>query len=222
MNELIKISDFNGEKTCNARELHNFLEIRTRFNDWINNRINKYSFVENIDYTVVTKKLVTEGKDYYLSLDMAKHLSMVENNEKGQEARMYFIACEKQLKQELMKPTTSIDYDLIGKIVGVAVLTAINETTKQSIRPIKKLKKQSTPPKNTGSAFSFMDEWFIIDNTKGIFKRKEVYSDYQKYCHLNAIEPLGLKNFYAEFRLNSNVSECKKGGENYFKITSLN
>ncbi|EAM0325957.1 phage antirepressor Ant, partial [Campylobacter coli] len=37
-------------------------------------------------------------KEYYITLDMAKELCMVENNEKGRQARRYFIECEKRLK----------------------------------------------------------------------------------------------------------------------------
>ena len=49
MNELISLtqSAINGElqQTVNARELHAFLEVRTRFNDWIAARINEYGFI---------------------------------------------------------------------------------------------------------------------------------------------------------------------------------
>ena len=39
--------------------------------------------------------------DYYISLDMAKELAMIENNKKGREVRKYFIQCEKLLKQKI-------------------------------------------------------------------------------------------------------------------------
>lgn len=114
MNELIPITEkaINNEsiQTVNARELHAFLQVKSRFNDWFANRINDYDFLENQDFIAVTKNLVSGGKmiDYFLSLDMGKELSMVERNEKGREARKYFIECEKQLlqkTQQLALPT---------------------------------------------------------------------------------------------------------------------
>lgn len=94
-----KISDFEV-KTVNARELHDFLEVKSRFNDWINNRIRDFGFVENQDFVTLTKNLVSGGiqKEIYLSIDMAKELSMVERNEKGKQARQYFIEMEKVAK----------------------------------------------------------------------------------------------------------------------------
>lgn len=94
-----KISD-SEVKTVNARELHQFLEVKSRFNDWINNRIRDFGFIENQDFVTVTKNLVSGGnqKEIYLSIDMAKELSMVERNEKGKQARQYFIEMEKVAK----------------------------------------------------------------------------------------------------------------------------
>lgn len=94
MNELIKI---NNDGLVSGRELHEFLEVKSRFNDWVNNKISKYSFEENNDYTKILVQCVRGQNeyDYALTLDTAKELSMVENNEKGKEARKYFIKCEK-------------------------------------------------------------------------------------------------------------------------------
>jgi phage anti-repressor protein len=58
MNELIKITEQNGKKAVNARELHAFLENGKQFVDWFNNRVQKYGFVENVDY--VSFSLISE------------------------------------------------------------------------------------------------------------------------------------------------------------------
>ena len=104
-----KISDFEV-KTVNARELHDFLEVKSRFNDWINNRIRDFGFVENQDFVTVTKNLVSGGiqKEIHLSIDMAKELSMVERNEKGRQARQYFIEMEKVAKRQIQELRISL------------------------------------------------------------------------------------------------------------------
>lgn len=100
--DLIKIEQRDGRETVNARDLHIFLEVQSKFADWIKNRIEKYEFLENIDFVTASKTLEPgignrgASIDYFLSLDMAKELSMVENNEKGKEARKYFIEVEKR------------------------------------------------------------------------------------------------------------------------------
>lgn len=98
--ELIAIRENErGEQLVSARELHRFLGIATRFNDWIENRIKKYEFIEDYDYTKILVRNSRGRKyDYAVNLDVAKELSMVENNSRGREARVYFIQCEKKLK----------------------------------------------------------------------------------------------------------------------------
>lgn len=100
----INQTEINGElvQTVNARELHTFLEITSKFADWIKNRIKECKFRENIDFIGFSKFLEKGGRpsiEYYLTLDMAKHLSMIERNDKGHQARAYFIECEKRAKQ---------------------------------------------------------------------------------------------------------------------------
>lgn len=88
----------------NARELHERLQISTRFDIWISRRISDYNFVENLDFiersTLNNRGFFkTETKDYHLTLDMAKELCMLERSELGRQARRYFINMEKQSKQ---------------------------------------------------------------------------------------------------------------------------
>lgn len=108
-NELIPITaaTIGGEnkQTVNAKELHQFLEVGKDFSTWIKDRIVQYQFAEDLDYVKIDSPKSGNQRggdrrsiDYYISLDMAKELSMVERNEKGKQARQYFIQCEKQLK----------------------------------------------------------------------------------------------------------------------------
>lgn len=109
MNELIKITEYNGNQAVSARDLHKFLEITERFSNWFE-RMLQYGFVENIDYqgceffnTLANQTLT----DYALTLDCAKEISMIQRSKKGKEAREYFIECEKQLRSgKFALPTT--------------------------------------------------------------------------------------------------------------------
>ncbi|HFF1583504.1 TPA: antA/AntB antirepressor family protein, partial [Acinetobacter baumannii] len=105
--DLVEV-DIGGDKqfAVDARSLHSFLEVGRDFANWIKQRISKYKFQENVDFVLTVAKTGVRSnvvqKDYSLSLDMAKELCMVENNDKGREARRYFIRCEK-LAFEAMK-----------------------------------------------------------------------------------------------------------------------
>ena len=99
MNELIKVSqNENGELLVSARDLHEFLEVTERFSQWFN-RITDYGFDENVDYVgckVFNTLARQELQDYAIKIDMAKEIAMIQRNEKGKQARRYFIECEKQ------------------------------------------------------------------------------------------------------------------------------
>ena len=111
MNELIPIrSDaIDGEtrKTVNAENLHAFLQVSTKFADWIVRRIEQFGFSEGVDFVVNLNSEKNSGrpsKDYHLTLDMAKELSMVERTAKGKEARQYFLECERIAKDPISNP----------------------------------------------------------------------------------------------------------------------
>lgn len=105
MNELIHIEDNGTVQTVNARDLWEKLESSQQFADWIKNRIEKYGFQEGTDYLIHKIMKNPKGgrpeKEYHITLDMAKELAMVENNEKGREVRRYFIRIEKKFRNWL-------------------------------------------------------------------------------------------------------------------------
>lgn len=107
--ELIKVTTTeNGSQVVSARELHEFLGSKQDFSTWIKARIDKYGFVSEVDFTL---HKFMEGKvwkhEYILTIDVAKELAMVEGNEKGRQARRYFIECEKKLREVVTKPMTT-------------------------------------------------------------------------------------------------------------------
>lgn len=104
--ELIKIIEREGRQLVSGRELHEFLEIRTKYKDWFR-RMVEYGFEEEIDFIRVAQKRATNNLknpvttviDHAISIDMAKEISMIQRTEKGKVARQYFINCEKKLKE---------------------------------------------------------------------------------------------------------------------------
>jgi anti-repressor protein len=107
MEELVKVNiNENNEQVVEGRELHQFLGVKTQYTKWLERKVEKYGFIENIDFiTISQKRLTAQGnettyKEHILKLSMAKELAMLENNEKGKQARLYFIKCEEEYKKQ--------------------------------------------------------------------------------------------------------------------------
>lgn len=107
MESLIKIEERNGEQLVSGRDLHEFLEIGTQFSKWFD-RMCEYGFSETKDYIAISqKRLTAQGNettytDYLMKISMAKELSMLQRNERGKQAREYFIKCEEAWNSEDM------------------------------------------------------------------------------------------------------------------------
>jgi len=117
INVVQKTINQEKKRFVNARELHKWLRVGKFFANWIKDRIEKYDFVESIDYFItvanfgngVRKRsdgiLIDEKtgkvipKEYILTIDMAKEIAMLENNELGKKVRKYFIRTEENFKQ---------------------------------------------------------------------------------------------------------------------------
>jgi len=157
-NELVPVSEGKvGGVTCNvcdARALHTFLGARKDFTNWIKDRIARYQFLENQDFTIYSPNLASKPSDcspnlaskrgghnrtnYLLTLDMAKELAMVENNEKGRQARRYFIECEKKARgatsgiQQPQLGNAALPYD-VEKACDFAAIRLSNELHHQAM-----------------------------------------------------------------------------------------
>ena len=93
--ELIKIIEREGIQLVSGRELHEFLEIGTKYKDWFR-RMVEYGFEEEIDFIRVAQKRATNNLknpvttviDHAISIDMAKEISMIQRTEKGKIAQV--------------------------------------------------------------------------------------------------------------------------------------
>ena len=110
MQELITITEQKGIQLVDARELHRKLKVQTSFNHWFSRRISEYNFDVNKDYFAENQLLVKNDKkvhhrprtEYFLTIDMAKEIAMVERTEVGKIVRNYFIEIEKIARQNIL------------------------------------------------------------------------------------------------------------------------
>ena len=103
MNELIKVTYDNDRPAVSARDLHDFLEVKTAYKDWFP-RMCEYGFSRGEDFNLLKNERVQlEGdrrvartvEDAAVTIDMAKEICMLQRNEKGKTARQYFLQLER-------------------------------------------------------------------------------------------------------------------------------
>ena len=101
--QLVPINVVENTQYVSGRDLHMFLEIGTEYKDWFP-RMCEYGFEVGIDFNPLKKERVQiEGNrevkriisDHEITIDMAKQLCMLSRNEKGRQAREYFLQVEK-------------------------------------------------------------------------------------------------------------------------------
>lgn len=128
----VKVNE-NQEPIVSGRELHEFLGIATPYKKWFD-RMVEYGFSENIDFIAVGQKCpianggYQEVIDHAIKLDMAKELSMIQRNERGKQARQYFIKVEK-------------DWNSYDKVMARALIMA-NKTIESKNLVIEEQTKQ--------------------------------------------------------------------------------
>lgn len=111
-----------GDETnsVDARELHTALGNGDHFATWIQHRIGQAGLVEGVDYLAYSEP---SGKgrprvEYVLTIDAAKHVSMLERNDKGREVRAYFIAAEKRMRQSMDPVSLLGDPNILRQLLG--------------------------------------------------------------------------------------------------------
>lgn len=106
MDELIPLLvDDTGERLVDLKNVHEFLGVKSPFRDWVKRRIKQYDFSLDEDFRAKVRenlpgKLGRSEIDYYATIQMAKELCMIENNERGKMARKYFLEVEAAFKRK--------------------------------------------------------------------------------------------------------------------------
>lgn len=169
--ELIKITtNENGVQCVSARELHEGLKVKRDFTTWIKGRISKYNFEENADFVVINLAHQNGGAswggnnklDYIITVDMAKELCMVENNELGREFRKYFIECEKKLKTQVPQLTEEQKLALLVFEGGFSAVEASKKMVELQTKPLLETIETQKPKVEYVDKFMNGDGLFLI------------------------------------------------------------
>ena len=212
MNELIKITETEGKRTVSARELHEKLGVTERFNSWFS-RMLKFGFEENKDY-IGCKEFNTLAKqelqNYYISLDMAKEICMIQRSEIGRTFRQYFIECERELKNivtkvEYITKKSKEEIDLerarfiyevgqdspIETYKEICSAISVNMVAGQNLLPMPKLKNQIF------TASQIAEELHISKNRVGAIANKNnlKQEEYGEWIWDRATNGKQVKNF---------------------------
>ncbi len=224
MNELIKINYDNDEPRVLGRDLHGYLEITERYSSWFK-RMCEYGFAENVDYLgckVFNTLAKQELQDHQLTISMAKEICMLQRNDKGKQARQYFISLEEKwntpemvmsralkmaerqinslslinseltTKNAIMQPKA----DYFDELVDRNLLTSFRETSKE------------LNVKESDFIKFLLEKKYIFRNKKGklepyaqyrkegLFEVKECYNEKTKWRGLQTlITPKGRETF---------------------------
>lgn len=109
----------DGIKVVLGRELYERLYITERYSRWFD-RMAGYGFVEGKDYTpyqMVHPQNFQRIDDYILSLDMAKHIAMIQRSPEGMEIRQKLIDLEKKVSEGGVVAEALCNPESIAKIL---------------------------------------------------------------------------------------------------------
>jgi len=185
MNELIKIgkSTATGSPVINARDLYDFLEAKQDFSNWLKSRINYCMLKEDLDYARIffdiNGKRIPLAKlsesdnqgfkrvyriEYALTLNAAKHISMVQRNEKGQQARQYFVDVERKYYELKNKPAVIYTLSEVAKQLKLTdYFGEIGRNTLCDILSYKRILNKKNKPLQ-----KYVKKGYFVENTNKV------------------------------------------------------
>ena len=182
MNELIKVEYDNDRPTVSARELHEFLEVKTAYKDWFP-RMCEYGFEDGTDYCsfLSDRSDGLPGKprqDAQLTIEMAKEICMIQRNDRGKQARQYFIQLEKEWNspEKVMARALMIAENKIKELSAVnATLTVDNQIMKPKAEYFDELVSRNllTNFRETAKQLEIKEKDFV----RFLIEKKYIYRD---------------------------------------------
>ncbi|MCI8313879.1 MAG: hypothetical protein HFH74_02270 [Lachnospiraceae bacterium] len=196
-NELVPVYETDsGEKVVYGMELHSVLVVKSKFADWVKNRLNDCDATENVDFCSFSKILEKGGRpqtEYLIKLDIAKEMAMLERNDKGKQVRRYFIQIEKKYKAAQEKLSLE---DMMRIQLGM-----LDESKKQM--------------SNHESRIENLENNMTID-----YGQQRVLED---TVNKTVIDILGGKESYAYEEIGRKVfAECNRDLKHYFNVNARN
>jgi phage anti-repressor protein len=207
-------------QTIDARELHGRLEVGTNFRHWITKRIEEYGFQPDIDFLFWPRMSQNPGRPehvYMLTLDMAKELCMVERSEKGQEARRYFINCEKALTNvqglvsTMLEPITTLLHQFGTMVEQMDQRLRAIEETQQLVKGSDQLTTKGQLPapaprikEHAEVSWHLAQVWMLLRDTKEVLTNHEIaqrtgVSERTAKHHTRYLMQLGLLEMHEVF-----------------------
>ena len=127
--------------------MHAALESKQDFSHWVRNRVEQCDLVENEDYGVSDKFIENlQGgrprKEYWVTLDAAKEISLMEGTARGKEMRRYFIGAEKRWRASLVAPALP---DLQNPDVLLRLVNQYSGELLESMEKAKFNEEEATP-----------------------------------------------------------------------------
>lgn len=186
MNALIKVNfdeTTDTMPTISGRELHQALEVKSKYADWFKNMCG-YGFSENTDFFTFSKILENGGRkiEHQLTIDMAKELCMIQRTPKGKECREYFLEIERRWNSPeavMARALKMADVKLLEATQKISVLETTVTVQKQQIAELQ--------PKA-----SYYD---LVLNCKDLLSTTEIAKDYGKSAKWlnNKLHELGIQ-----------------------------
>lgn len=148
---MIKVNENN---MVNARDIYSFVEVKTRFNDWIRNCINHADLKEDIDFYLNLSKINIVGRpqrDYLFTLQAAKEVCIVSATSKAKELRRWLI--------ELSNQKENLDLLTHDQVVMLSVLKSFFRYVDNQKEYLEKHKKSYVENNHSRNPYAEFNIW---------------------------------------------------------------